>query len=121
MKNQPLWGPGSDTKNYHLLPLGTGGCTSCWTDRDPVTLIKIVGEREVHVQDANWKIVKGSEHDGSAEYEYSPNPQGGIDIFTKRRPTVRSPRWKWVRKGESTKGGTHLALGNYSRYYDPHL
>lgn len=108
-------------KNYHLLPLGTGGSTCCWTDRHAVTLVKIVSEKEVIVQEANAKIVSGSTQDGSAAYEFSPNLEGGLTTYTKRRPTRRNNNWKWVRKGESVNGGTRLALGEYDEYYDPHF
>lgn len=114
MKNNEI-----DLKNYHELPIGTGGCTSCWTDRNPVTLVRVVDDRTVEVRDANWKVIKGSMQDGSAEYEFSDNVNAGIEVYTKRAPTVRNPRWSWVRKGESVNGGTRLNLGQYSKYEDP--
>lgn len=115
LRNQAI-----EPKDYHLLPIGTGGSTCIHSDRHPVTLVKIVSEKEVHVQDANYKVVKGTTQDGSAEYEYSANPNGHISVYTKRRPTIRNRNWKWVRQGESSKNGTRLALGEYSAYYDPH-
>jgi len=88
--------------------VGDGATLSPYTDCSPATVIRIVSESTVDVQMDNWKITSGGEHDGSAEYEYSPNPQGQI---------VRLRRTK--RGGWKSANGYRGGFGNRRRYYDP--
>ncbi len=94
--------------------VGMAGSISCWTDVHPVTVVAFKGKR-VAVQEDNWKVVSGSEFDGSAQYEYSPNPDAPIKWFSKRK------NGKYVEVGGSSKGGFRLYLGHRRRYYDPHF
>ena len=102
----------SEEKAYQIqtVHIGMGGSISCWTDANPVTVVAIKGKR-VGIQEDDWKIVKGSEFDGSAEYEYSPNTTSRI-------------RWFSIRKNGRLKevgGSMNLFLGHRRRYYDPHF
>lgn len=108
-------------KAYNHLPIGSGGYVCCWTDRHAVTLMKVVSDRVVQVQTAIANVISGSTQDGSAEYQFAPNPNGQIMVFTKRRSRKNFPHGLWVLEGESVNGGTRLNLGGYSEYYDPHF
>lgn len=53
------------------------------------------------------KVIKGSTQDGSAEYEYSPNP--GARERTARRNS----------KGQYVSEGSRIVVGRREEYYDP--
>ena len=94
--------------------VGMAGSISCWTDVHPVTVVAFKGRR-VAVQEDNWKVVSGSEFDGSAQYEYSPNPDAPIKWFSLRK------NGRYVSVGGTIKNGYRLGLGHRRRYYDPHF
>jgi hypothetical protein len=48
------------------------------SDCHPATVIRIVSEKTVDVQMDSWKLVRGSEHDGSAEYTYERAQSSGF-------------------------------------------
>lgn len=89
-----------------------------WSDREPATVVEVlrfksgakVGQvRGVVVTRDTWTVVKGSEYDGSAQYEYESKPYGTKITF------LVNARGQYVRKGGSDK----LALGSRERYSDP--
>lgn len=98
--------------------VGQGATICMWTDRQPVTVVAILrfksgpkaGQiRGVEVTDDSWTVVKGSEHDGSAQYTYTSNPDGPRKAF------LIDQYGRYVRKG----GGDRLSLGRRERYSDP--
>lgn len=56
------------------LYVGMGATQYYWSDRHPWEVIKVIngqrGQEEVIVRELEWKVVKGSCQDGSAEFEY---------------------------------------------------
>jgi hypothetical protein len=107
--------------------VGMAASVITFTDREPVTVVEVIpfksgplkGQaREVVVTYDDWKVVSGSEHDGSAVYEYTSNPDGHQQSF------VLSTRGRrvghWLQKG--TGGiGYSLVLGYRERYRNPHF
>lgn len=97
--------------------VGDGATLLSYSDRNPATIIEVilfksgpnVGKpRLVRVQGDQWKVVSGSEADGSATYEFSRDENGPISEF----------RWT----GKSWKGRSgKVAFGFRERYYDPHF
>lgn len=86
-----------------------------WTDRDPATVVEVLrfksGARKGQVRGLvvtmdHWVVVKGSEHDGSAEYAYTSRPEGP-------RVTFLLTKRGLVGKGD------RLSIGSRRRYYDP--
>jgi len=89
-----------------------------YSDRSPATVVKVVHTRtgpnagnlrEIHVRDDDWKVTSGSEHDGSAQYEYIDQPDAPVTVFRR------------TRKGWRSSAGSGLVLGIRERYYDPHF
>jgi hypothetical protein len=98
--------------------VGMAATVLLWSDRQPATVIKVEpfksGARKgkarvVTVQYDTWKVTKGSEHDGSAQYEYERDENGRTETFT------RSSKGRWTAPGSSVG----LRLGGRERYSDP--
>jgi len=58
-------------KTTEEVKIGTPGTVSPYTDCYPVTVVAVKGKK-VGVTYDEWRIISGSEFDGSAEYEYFP-------------------------------------------------
>jgi hypothetical protein len=95
-----------------------GGTIHLWSDREPVTVVEVTpflsgahegAARMIKVRLDDWKIVRGSAQDGSATYEYTPNPDGPLRLFRRRKDG------SWGRRGD------RLTLGNRAKYIDPHM
>jgi hypothetical protein len=57
-------------------------------------------------------VVSGSVYDGTAVYEYAPEPRNRVRVFTKRKDGG------WVEEGGSMKNGQRVVLGYRSEHYD---
>jgi hypothetical protein len=86
--------------------VGMGVSMTPYTDVKPGTIIRIVSPKTFDVQMDEFHVVKGSQHDGSAEYSISPDPNGAIERF---RLTKRGWRAKSLK----------LCGWERSAYYDP--
>jgi len=109
-----------------LMPeVGMGVTELHWTDRSAGTIVEVFqigGDVAIATTGDDYKIVSGSAYDGSAEYEYTSNPDG-------RRAYWRQTKdgWRKVYKGDSgrwlfrdKKGqGEGLIVGTRDQYYDP--
>lgn len=73
------------------------------------------------VQDDDAKVVSGSGQDGSAKYEFTPDPAGRRHTFRREE----SGMWSEVVKGETGRwrktGGYGLRIGARDKYRDPHF
>lgn len=103
--------------------VGMGVTITHWSDRDPATVIKVENfksgarkgqPRQITIQHDDWKVISGSEGDGSAQYEYSRNTEAGTAVY------VVNLKGRWVRKGQGGRG-SGLILDHRDRYYDPHF
>lgn len=99
------------------------GCTVLgWTDRHAATIVRMSSDKkEFTVRRDHAKVIAGSQHDGSAQYEYSANPDGRETTFKlDRAGTYRQVRlnerdnWVFVQGG-----GKGIRLGEREEYYDP--
>lgn len=103
------------------VEIGMGATLLGWTDRHAATIVGI--GQIITVKQDNAKVVKGSVQNGSAEYEYSPNPDGARYHFKKDK----HGRWKSVQFNPETKrwnkvdSGYGLSIGRREEYYDPHF
>jgi hypothetical protein len=99
-----------------LKPTVGMGATLCYiSDRYPYTIVEIINEKTIVAQRDNATVIKGSEYDGNAEYEYTPDVTGYRKVFTLRK------NGKWISKDEQMRYGTPLSIGERRRYYDPHM
>lgn len=99
--------------------VGMPATVCMWSDRSPATVVEVLrfktgpkaGQvKGVVITGDSSKLVKGSEQDGSARYEYTSNPDSPY-----RATYLVNRRGQYVKRG----GGDKLALGYRERYYDP--
>lgn len=105
--------------------VGMGVTMLLWSDRraGTITNVQVVrGKTIVTVQTDHATVVAGSSHDGSAEYNYQPNPKGAEYHFRRED----DGRWQQVvisnqtgRWGKATGGGKGLRIGEREEYLDP--
>lgn len=107
--------------------VGMGATVLMWTDRQAATITKVTeltGKQyryEIEVTEDISKVVEGSTHDGSAEYQYQANPNGHSTTFAF---SVKSSKWVSVRRNEETgrliqTEGSGLRIGERETYRDP--
>lgn len=98
--------------------VGQGATYRIGSDRYPATIVAVTrfksGTREgqpraITVQEDESTVVSGSQHDGSAVYEYQTNPKAPWRTF------LATTTGRYMRNGSS------LSVGIRSRYYDPHV
>ncbi len=91
--------------------IGQGATIAMWSDRHAGTIIDVAGNTVVFQQDKATRVDKNGMSE-SQSYEYAPNPQGKITIFTKRK------NGQYVQKGSGMKTGQRLQIGYRSEHYD---
>lgn len=107
------------SQTEQTLPnVGDGATILSWSDRHACTVIAVdTTKRIVTVQQDTAKVVKGTVMDGSAEYEYIPNPDGATYTF---KPVTRGKRKGEMREG-GRKDGRCAIFGRRDEHYDPHF
>jgi hypothetical protein len=104
------------TPQHGEVSIGDGATYSVGSNRYPATVVSFTrflsGARKwqissVTVQQDEATVVSGSMHDGSAEYEYSPNPHAARQEF------------KVNKAGRFVRDGRVLHIGQRRRYEDP--
>ena len=91
--------------------VGDGATICVGSDRYPATIVEIKKNGRVVIQEDNYKLISGTEQDGSAKYEYTSNPDGD-------KYTCYNGKRGWCVWGNKYKC---IALGNRRRYNDPHF
>lgn len=102
--NNLLAGSNPDT----VPVVGMGATLISWSDRYPYTIIQVITDRKIVVQEDNATRIDSNGVSESQNYEYSPNPDGQTYTLTKRK----NGQWK------VSKDGTKFAIGYRSKYYD---
>lgn len=106
------------------VEVGEGATICHWSDRSPATVVEVLrfksGARKGQVrgvvtQPDSYRLTSGSEQDGSAQYEYSRNPDAP------RSTWLYSERYRRFTKQGAGSTGPRLAIGQRDRYYDPHF
>lgn len=97
---------------YDRVPAVGDGVSICYvSDRYPGTIAAISASgATIKVRNDKWKVVQGSMHDGSAEYEFEEDEEGEVRAFR----LVKEGRYR------GADGGPWIALGR-TKYYDPHF
>jgi hypothetical protein len=91
--------------------VGMGATELMWTDRHAYTIVEVVSDKRLVVQQDKAIVVKGGIHNGSAEYRYEPDPSRPLKTLTLRK----DGRWH---EG-TTMQGAKFAIGWREEYYDP--
>lgn len=106
-----------------MLPhIATNAATiSVGSDRYPATLIGHDGKILI-VRHDDSQVIKGSEQDGSAEYEYASNPNGQLSYWRKDgdrfvEVVKNDATGRWNKLGSTRR----LYIGKRTKYYDPHF
>ena len=102
--------------------VGMGATLLGWTDRDPATIVEVTktksGALVIGVQEDKAKRIDNNGFSESQEYEYSANPEAGIDYFR----FDEGKGWRGVRKNEKGRlvltGGGGLRIGEREKYHD---
>jgi hypothetical protein len=96
--------------------VGDGATMAIGSDRYPGTVIEVSKSgHTVKVRSDNYKLVGGSALSEDQRYEFTPNPNGAVEVFTRRK------NGRYVRKGESFRGGLRASFGHRDAYSDPHF
>lgn len=88
------------TKGQPKPEVGMGATILSWTDRHAATITNVEVTKNfiiLTVQEDNYKLVKGSQMDGSAEYEFTPNPNGRTMHFR-----FEAGAWRQIAKNSKT-------------------
>jgi hypothetical protein len=93
--------------------VGMGVTQQAGSDRYPFTIIEVVNDKTIIIQEDNAELVEGGAYSEHQVYEYSPNPEGDKVTLTLRK------YGNWRQKGEPLHGGTHYFVGRRSKYLDP--
>jgi hypothetical protein len=107
------------TLRQHTEPvIGMGATRLMFSDRHPATIVEVqksaTGKiKAVVIQEDTWKVVKGSMQDGSADYEFTPNPEAARITYTLRK------NGRYVYAGSDLHTGESIAIGWREKYYDP--
>jgi hypothetical protein len=92
--------------------VGMGMTFISWTDRKAGTIVEVVNAKTIRVQADTSTRTDGLGMTDAQTYDYSPDPDAPIETYTLRS------NGRWVRKGESAKGGSRIAIGARSTYHD---
>jgi hypothetical protein len=108
--------------------VGMGVTLLGWTDRNAGTIhaVRLLASKqwswEIEVTHDASKVVSGSTLDGTADYEYTPRPDGERRVF---RFNLKSGMWVCgsinpdTSKFNANKRGSGLRIGERETYYDP--
>jgi len=99
--------------------VGMGVTILHWTDRDPATIVEVVNDKHIVIQDDEYRRIDNNGLSESQEYDYFPNPAGYKRIFKKDRKGL----WAEYRLNPETNrlnksGGAGLRIGEREKYYD---
>ena len=104
--------------NGEQIYVGMGVTEYMWSDREPWEVTKVFDQRHICIRRMDYKVVKGSMMDGSAEYEYKSNPNN-------QEVEIKKYKNGWYdlkdENGRKLKGYTKysLSFGILDKYYDP--
>lgn len=87
--------------------VGMGATILMWSDRHAATIVKVT-PCTVTVKRDKARVVKGSAADGTAVYEFTPDPDAEPKVFRKTKKGWRE-----------TGGGAALRVGDRDEYHDP--
>lgn len=100
------------------ITVGMQATEYLWSDREPWEVTKVYDQKHICIRRLDYKVIKGSMMDGSAEFEFSSNPHNKeveIKLFKTGWFTLREANGKKLK-------GYHkysLSFGKADKYYDP--
>lgn len=92
--------------------VGMGATILGWTDRYPATIVEVVNDKTIVIQEDHAERIDKNGMSESQEYIYSPNTNAVKRTYTLRKNGA------WVIQGDSMKNGSRLLIGEREKYYD---
>lgn len=106
--------PLQSNRNFVIPMVGDGVTVSIGSDCYPATIIAVSKNlRTVTIQMDNYKPAQGYEYFGNQVYEFTPNPNGVIEVWTFRN------HGRYAKKGSKKGSGFCLSLNGRRAYSDP--
>lgn len=98
----------SGNKSTVTPEVGMGVTLCMWSDRHPYTVVKVLSNRRIVVQEDNYKRIDDNGMSECQKYEYTPNPEASEVIVTLRK------NGQWKEMG----GRSVFSLGFREKYHD---
>lgn len=92
--------------------VNTGATLLAWTDRYAATVVRVT-PRRIEVRQDNVKRVDSNGRSESQKWQCTPNPEGMLTVFTRRKDG------KFYERGAKIGKGYKLVLGTRDHYSDP--
>lgn len=102
--------------------IGMGATILGWTDREPATIVSVFTKGKtlhVGIKRDNYKRTDTNGFSESQSYEYSFNPEMGIEYFRKGKDGTWESIYTNPETGRTKKGYGSLRIGQRDKYWDP--
>jgi hypothetical protein len=106
----------SNTKTAIVPVIGMGATELMYTDRKPYTVVEIVDENTIVVQEDKAIRLDNNGMSDCQDYKFESNPEAPKVTLVKKK-TSKVPNSRWVRKGSSIKSNAFL-IGKRDCYHD---
>ena len=99
------------------IKIGDGGCYGFNGDRYPFTVVEVISDKKVRIQDDDYKVIqKDTQYiEGPLECEFSRNTQYPTRVVTKRK------NGRWVEQGQKMRTGWSYGFGQRMYSRNPHF
>jgi len=98
--------------------VGMGATVHSWSDRRAYTVVEVVNDRTIVVQEDKAVRLDTNGMSEIQTYAYYPNAEAPKRTFTRRTyKSIRGPIIGWREKGQG-KGSSALTLGHRNKYHD---
>jgi len=102
-----------DNSSAPVPTVGMGATILLWTDRRAATIVWVsTTGAALDVKEDTATRTDSYGMSDAQQYEYAPNPDAARVRYTRRR------NGKWVREGETMRGGLGLLIGVRNQYHD---
>lgn len=97
--------------------IGMGATLGVGSDRYPYTIVEVSkSKKRIGVRRDNYTRLDGrGPYTENQEYEYHQTQGAAEEYYTLRE------NGRWVREGESMRGGSSMGIGQRRYYQDPHF
>lgn len=97
-----------------FIEKGMGATVGIGSDCYPYTIVEVSPDyKTIKMQRDHYEPAAGYDYYGSQVYNYTPDPNASVEVWTKRN------NGRYVRKGEKKDSGYYLSIGVRKAYSDP--
>lgn len=96
--------------------VGMGATELMYTDRKPYTIVEIIDEKTIVVQEDKAIRLDDNGMSECQDYEFQSNPEAPKVTLVKKTSS-KVPNGRWVRKGSSINSNSFL-IGKRDSYHD---